>query len=416
MDRMNLFNPFNDKENSHEDVLTRNFLIILKLIPSVQTAFFELIRDKMSKRIDLESIAQGKLAITEIYTQVVSNNLLASIQDCKILSVVISDAEYKKDHTVKSSNRNARYDGVVLCDPSWIFIIENKPSVGNIWPEQLNPNCDDAKGNELIEYPCRLSWRNIIEILNAVLKHNVANGIEVTLIGDFLDYINENYPDLNPYNKLGLCKDSKRLLDKRCGDILIEALKDQVENIELKYQKGWKYYIDASSIDTIVPRIALDSDGSYVTLWMFAGETMRSARKLMEKIKLDKVAQLQQQEYVVRPNFHLSYRSKGLVWFPTDKISVIEYVEYWKRQTIKQINRTEIEHYCDDLASESIIKPDMVELRKKITSKQYPMLNVCPSVYFGYRWTLEDAVSLDNDDRLVEECRQKIKQIRSSYE
>ena len=125
MDRLNVFNVYKDKELNHEDVLTRSFLILLKNISAVQAAFFELIRNKMPD-IGLESFALGKLSISEIYTQTTSNGLLKGKQEYKILSVVISDDEYSNSHVVQESSRNARYDGVVICDPSWIFIIENK--------------------------------------------------------------------------------------------------------------------------------------------------------------------------------------------------------------------------------------------------------------------------------------------------
>ena len=47
MEKLNFFNPFKDKDITHEDVLTRNFLLLLKNIPAVQIAFFELIKQKL---------------------------------------------------------------------------------------------------------------------------------------------------------------------------------------------------------------------------------------------------------------------------------------------------------------------------------------------------------------------------------
>ena len=84
MERLNFFNPFKDKDITHEDVLTRNFLLLLKNIPAVQIAFFELIKQKLPT-IGLESISMGQLSVSEIYTQVTSGNLLTGIQDYKIL-------------------------------------------------------------------------------------------------------------------------------------------------------------------------------------------------------------------------------------------------------------------------------------------------------------------------------------------
>ena len=92
MNHLNLFKPFESKDPHHEDVLTRNFLILLKNIPLVQVGFFELIRDTVSsKGIQIESSAQGVLKLSEIYTQVDSNdNMFKNMSDINMLSIIIS--------------------------------------------------------------------------------------------------------------------------------------------------------------------------------------------------------------------------------------------------------------------------------------------------------------------------------------
>lgn len=409
MERLNFFNPFKDKEITHEDVLTRNFLLLLKNIPAVQIAFFELIKNKLPT-IGLESIAMGQLSVSEIYTQVTSGNFLSGIQDHKILSIIISNDTYSSNHIVKESERNARYDGVVLCDPSWVLIIENKPYVGNVWEGQLDPNKDDANDNQLLPDPCCLSWREIIVVLNSVLEHNLSSVIEKTIVDDFLEYIDETYSWLNPYSRLGLCKGNKLLIDKRCGEVLKECFPQK----DLKYHKGWKHYVDTSAEDYVVKQIALDFDDNCITLWMYAGDTMVAARKLYERIDLDKVQRLNG-EYIVRPNFHFSYQGTGLVWFTTSNISAIDYVSYWKNNELRQVNRENINAFYHDLKSKSIVDPNDEVLEEKILSKQYPKLNVCPCILFGYKWSLEDAITLDRDEKFADDCKNKIQQIVSVY-
>ncbi len=203
MDRLNIFNPYKDKGDEHEDVLTRNFLILLKNISSVQVAFIEMIRDKM-KTVEIESLGLGELEITEIRTQVHSNTFLSNLQGYRAVSVVISDDKYDGAHVVKKSNRRAIYDGVVQCDPAWIFVIENKPFVGNIWEGQFDPNHSDVTNNVLIEELCCLSWREIIHVLNNLIEHNMVDCLERVLIEDFLMYINEEYSWFNPYDRFGI--------------------------------------------------------------------------------------------------------------------------------------------------------------------------------------------------------------------
>ena len=409
MDRLNFFNPFKDKEITHEDVLTRNFLILLKNIPAVQIAFLELIKSK-TKISDFESIAMGQLSVSEIYTQVTSGNLLTGIQDHKILSIIISDDSYLNSHTVQESDRNARYDGVMICDPSWVFIIENKPYVGNVWEGQLDPNKEDANGNYIIQEPCCLSWRDIIIILTSLLEHNISSIIEKTIVDDFLEYINETYSWLNPYSRLGLCKGNKLLIDKRCGDILKECFPQK----ELKYHKGWKHYIDTSEEDSVVRQIALDYDDNSITLWMYAGDIMSAARVLYSDIRTDRIQELDN-NYIVRPNFHFSYQGTGLVWFTTSNISALEYIDFWRKNTPYQVSRERVREFYNDLKEKHIVDSNDSELEEKILSKQYPKLNVCPCILLGYKWTLEEAVVLDRENRFADDCMEKIKVINSVY-
>lgn len=409
MERLNFFNPFKDKDITHEDVLTRNFLLLLKNIPAVQIAFFELIKQKLPT-IGLESISMGQLSVSEIYTQVTSGNLLTGIQDYKILSIIISDDSYSNNHIVQESERNARYDGVVICDPSWLFIIENKPYVGNVWEGQLDPNKDDAKGNQLLPVPCCLSWREIIIVLTSVLEHNLSTLIEKTIVDDFLEYINETYSWLNPYSRLGLCKGNKLLLDKRCGEVLKECFPQK----ELKYHKGWKYYIDTSAEDSVVKQIALDYDDNYITLWMYAGDTMVAAREMYKHIDIDKINELSS-NFIVRPNFHFSYQGTGLVWFTTSSISARDYIALWQNNEPRQVDRATIEVFYNELKNKGIVDPNDELLEEKILSKQYPKLNVCPCILLGYKWSLEDAVALDRENKFACECKSKIQQIISVY-
>lgn len=326
MERLNIFNPY-EKDMSHEDVLSRNFLILVKNIPSVQMAFLELIRNKMPQ-IGLESIALGQLSVTESYTQVVSGNLLAGIQEHRILSIIISDDKYDHSHVVKESTRKARYDGEIICEPGWVFIIENKPFVGNIWEGQLDPNEEDKKGNKLIQQYCSLSWREIIEILNSIIERDMISYLEKNIINDFLEYINEAYPWLNPYSRLGFCKGIKWLINRRCGDII----KACFEGKELKYHRGWKYYIDTSAEDSIVKQVALDGDENGITLWMYGGDTMSSARDLYRNINNDVVRKLLDEKYLISSNFHFSFQGTGLVWFSSSEIDILDYIDFWKEK------------------------------------------------------------------------------------
>ena len=411
MDRLNVFNPFKDKGDAHEDVLTRNFLILLKNIQSVQFVFMELIREKM-KTVQIGSIALGEIRVSEVRTQVHSGTYLTNLQDYRVVSVVISDDKFTGDHTVRESERNAVYDGIVICDPSWLFIIENKPYVGNIWENQLDPNRDDVNNNELINEPCCLSWRDVISALNQIVQYDMVNKLEQTLIDDFMMYVKEKYAWLNPYSKFGLCNENKWLLNSRCNEVLKECFKGK----ELNYHNGWKYYIDTSDEDEVVTQTALDYDGSNIKLWMYAGEKKSSSIYFYRNFNEKKAKELYKTPgYIILPNYHLAYQGTVLLFLSTTQIDVFEYIDYWRNNDLKQVKREEFEDYYAKLVSQKIVDSNDDEVDKKIRSKDYPNFNVRPGILLAYEWPLDEAIRLDKDGRFVSDCLEKIKNLRAVY-
>ena len=123
MDHLNIFNSYKNKSNNHEDELTRSFLILLKSIPIVQMLFFEMIRNEMLD-LKIESIATGDLAVEEVFTQLSnSNNLFNSdiLDGRTLVSIIISDDKFETEEKVTNDDRNAVYDGVVICHPSVVI-------------------------------------------------------------------------------------------------------------------------------------------------------------------------------------------------------------------------------------------------------------------------------------------------------
>jgi len=420
MNHLNLFNTFESRDPHHEDVLTRNFLILLKNIPLVQVGFFELIRDTMSsKGVEIESSARGILKLSEIYTQVDNkDSMFKNMTDVNMLSIIISDDAFKTEHSVSASNRQARYDGVVICEPSWVFIIENKPSVHNIWAEQMNPNINNAQKVNLIAEPCALSWRDIISLLNELLSSDSLVLFEHTAISEFIEYVDENYSWLNPYYKFELCKSDSYLLNRRCCAIM-ETYKD---NVEVKYHKSWKHYIDIGS--DFVHEIALDShvetnNNWNINLWMYAADTMSIARSSYSCLNVEKLFDLPKIDsgFSISSNFHYSFMSTGKLW--TDcPVSVEEYINYWiKNRDIKQLKRKDFVSHFDTLVKNGIVsEANRNSFNDIILSKGYQTLNICPGFLIKYTWTKRQAILLDNQKAFEEDFRNKVKMILNVFE
>ena len=405
MDHLNFFEPFESRDGYHEDVLTRNFLIIVKNIPLVQVAFFELIRKKLAEKdVLIESISQGELSVTDVYTQVSeSNSIFDRVSGGKLVSVIISDEEFKTDHTVSESDRSARYDGVFICDPSTIFIIENKPWVGNIWENQLDPNIKKLQDVEIVETPCALSWREIINSINNLNEHDVFSPLERAIINDFTEYVDQYYGWLNPYNKFHLCKSNKYLLDHRCTQIMSEY------SDSIKPHKGWTSYVDGCMQ---IQRIFLDSsvqEGDWkINLWMYVGDTMNSARVAYDTIDLEKMLALKNNDpgFSFGANLHFSPQRKGEVWCASS-LSIEEYIDYWQKQRkhnrINQIKREDYDGYLNDLLQNGQMnEANIEEFNNKIASKNWQKVNLCPGFLIKYTWSKERAIELDRNGKFAE--------------
>lgn len=419
MDHLNFFSPFQSRKENHEDVLTRNFLILVKNIPLLQVAFFEMIREDLAKKgVKIESISQGELNVSDVYTQVDdSSSIFDRVNGGKLISVYISDEKYLPDHQVVKGERAARYDGVFLCEPSTVFIIENKPRVGNAWEGQLDPNMEKLRDVEVIPQYCSLSWRDIINAINNLNAIDVLSPLEHALINDFTDYIDKNYSSLNPYYRFDLCKSDKYLLDHRCYQLMQEY------NENVRYHKGWKYYVPGCYI---IPEIALDSfvqNGNWeINLWMYAGDIMNAAREAYKKVNREELLKLKENDphYSFAPNLHFSTQQTGKVWCKTS-LSFDDYLEYWQGQQkqgmINQIKRVEFDTYPKDLLQKGMMdQTDIQEFEDKIAAKDYQKVNLCPGFLIKYTWKKEEAIELDKKGAFGNSFREVIKKTLDVFE
>lgn len=416
MNHLNLFNPYENKANSHEDELTRNFLILVKNIPSVQILFFEMVRQEMVD-VGMESIATGNLSVEEIHTQISNtHNIFSSdIADGRnLLSIIISDDKFEKEVEIKTVNRRAIYDGVITCSPDWVFIIENKPSKENIWVGQLSPNIAKERDISIESKPCCLSWRDIIEGMNKLVINKMVNGFELQAIEDFTEYVDNKYSWINPYTSFEICKGNEFLLDKRCNYIM-ENCKINGKKREVKKHRGWKHYIE-SGVNTI-KQIALDSkvdqEKVNIEMTLMAGDTMTGAREVFDKLDVEALLKLQEEGFSLSSNFHVSYRASNLMWFK-GSLSLEEYIKFWKSENnkLRQIKKDEFETYFNFLEEQGIVlKEDRKRIDEKIQQKKYGRLNICPGIGIKYSWDIQRAIDLDKANMFEEDFYNKLTKV-----
>ena len=408
MNHLNYFEPYKGKEPYHEDQLTRAFLVILRMIPLVQTTFIDLIRSyQISNKHDrvLPVLTEPLMKLDNIETQV------TSINDSQgyLISLLMTNKDWTSENKIENVDRSARYDGVIYFDfdPKWILVIENKPWSPNVWEEQLNPNIAEENPEiEIVEDPVGIDWKEVIERLSALLQKQLVHGAEALLIEDFLIFVDEHFSYLNPFSTFSICKDVPYLIDKRCVKIL-----ESIGDVQDKH-------IELGSNDLPARRIYLSikqkSDNNWcIELKIHPGDTMRQAHALYKILNTDALLNLNNEGWDIYPNLHFSHidYSYGAKNIP---LSLKAYINFWKQnpQMIREIKRdsSDFRDFFQQLLQLKLIgQEDVAGLEKNFTETKRSYLRTCPGLSCIYRWDREETLRLDDSKDTFIEVQKKIK-------
>lgn len=427
MSYLNYFEPYISKTARHEDQLTRAFLIVLRYSPLALFIFYDYMRSSLLGlarneyiSVEIPETSQIKGSNIRFWTQ--TGNLENARQ---FVSVLITDEKIEMRSEVKNSDRGAIYDGIISFADELTLIIENKPKSKNVWKGQLNPNLSKWINEhkeymdtipKLVDVPAILEWKEIIKKLNEILLIDAVGGAERLIISDFLDFINRNFPFLNPYDKLTLCKNNRELIEKRVKNILMSvSLREDL----VDYHPGWAYYIksDLPNITKVGLEIGFDQD-KFKGLWLslYFGDTSSQARSFYNrKIDYFKIEALINEGWKCEPNFHLSFMSTNLVWLKTpeeSEESIEAYYSFWKENVnrIGQYGREEIRAFLSELDRLKLIILKNDELDTQIFKTDRNRINVCPGLGLSYEYPAEKAKTLDSMDNLIDDIKKRIRE------
>jgi len=240
-------------------------------------------------------------------------------------------------------------------------------------------------------------------------------GAEATLLEDFLDFTDREFPRLHPFDRLALCGESKYRLHRRCRSILEEIAPDRV-----RYHKGWAWFIELGQhqparMAALVPRVR--KAHSSLELTFAPGDTMSQAKRLYKKLDRRRLEELIQSGWVVTTNFHMSFMAKNLV--STDvQMDVLEYVEYWgkHRGDLAQVQRDNFDAFFNKLVDDGLATlHDRTEFDRRFTNTERQTINVCPGLTISRRWSLDDARDLDDAGQLVPTVRSALMEALSAW-
>jgi len=398
---LNAFLPYEHKPLHHEDQLTRAFLILVRCIKLVEATFLELLRTRMAEagiHIRPASLSEELGGLESVETQVWSSTKARLVSESgRLVSVVITDERLEPEHRVERSERVGVYDGFVKFRPDWVFVIENKPDHTNIWAEQLSSAF--SENYEVEPTPVVLTWREIITRLSMLTENALVQDAAAALIEDFLEFVRSAFPELNPYDRLRLCKGNLYLLEQRCVTLMRQAKLGPVE-----YHRGWHHSIrlqDKPGVKeaALYPRDR-EGGGWEAVLELCPGDTMSQSRALYATFDVDRLVLLQASGWMVTPNFHLAYRSSNLVWAET-RLTVEGYARYWqeavRQSKLRQIPRSEWDTWFQAWLADGVMGPDDLDkIQARILPTRMPSLNVCPGLRFRYTWGAARAMALDD--------------------
>jgi len=422
MNKLNAFAARYPEES--ENRLTWALMNLLRLAPMARVAFVDLVRAKQEKPIPALTAMLGCEA--RIVTQ--DSGIVA--ESGRLTSVGITSEGGEAEATSKPSPRRAIYDGILTVAPPEIgtggihdqepvtLTVETKlgasVDIEQLKPAEssLPPEEDGESPVRIDESPVILAWRDIFRTFADLGTRNLLSPSETSLVSDFLDFVHARHPELNPFDRFGLCRGNPGLLNRRCATIL----KD-LEDIGTVVEEG------ASHIKVTVDthkRIYLwckAGDPRSIRLSLYPAANMTQARAFWPQADIAKLEALSKQEsWSVNPNLQFSKIQRHFYWTHSPDMTLGEYLTYWKdrHQEIRSCERDDagsFRHAWERLAREKLIAGQEInELDERTTPTGYPRISMSPGLLVEYRWPLKEAERLDRTGTFAEAVRERIRE------
>ena len=423
MDKLNVFGDYLGSQPSTENRLTWALMNLIRISPIIRAAFLDLVRDKQERPIP----ALTALREQECVVQTQVGTLVAT--EGRLVAIGITTEGEDVDAEIQSEDRNAIYDGVVTFiapesrqhqQESLTLTVESKlgSEVGS-W--QLNPSKASLGEEQQIEVdsqPVILAWRDIVSTLTDLELRGLVSPAEEVLIRDFIDYVSDNHPKLNPFDSFAVCRDDLDLLNRHCEAIL------QKIDPEAWHRSSPFIAVEASSFKRIYLQADPDQEDArswWIMLRLWPADTMTQAREFWSKVDAKRLLELHDKGkgWELWPNLHFSHRNyRHRVTTP---LSVDEYIKFWKSNeieiaTLRPDDSASYLHNWNRLVAKRLISPDDVEpLEKKTTETNYPWFAMSPGLSISYEWSAKQAVQLDQDDAFVREVKERIREVTKTW-
>jgi hypothetical protein len=293
------------------------------------------------------------------------------------------------------------------------MVIENKPRSRNVWFDQLNPSKQNlAEGINVYSNPALLEWKEIIKQLNHLKTVPTISGYETIMIDDFLDFIDDKFPHLNPYDSFYLCKRHKELLNRRIENLL-KAIASNENLVKCHHGRSLSYYIQTPyrEVERICLGLSGEGNESSINLALCFGDSQRQASSFYKSNP--NINHLQNTKWRVFPNFHVAFMTSNLLRFESEDSE--HYLQFWKDnvEEIHQQKKEDVPKYLKWLVDRNVInmpKEAEEKLKKMFYDTAMQTLNICPGFELNYTFSISEAEELDKSGKLKFILAERIKE------
>lgn len=410
-DRLNPFEPYENRPAGHEDQLTRALLIVLRLCPMAHASWLRLVAPELEL---------SALPAATFETQKRNIPVKPDAEEVELISVFLAPEHPETAGVVKESDRNQVLDAIIDFEGQPVVVVENKIVVDSDF-QALNVNTGSripiAEGQEAVV----VRWRDLIEQFTNLLEKQLVGGGEQVLLRDFLTYVEDHFEDLGPYRILSLCNENPGRVDRRLRSVLQDA--SGHDAVIDKY--GPTADFDSGNSEAVAARAYLNfwpgsTESGLISLSVYPADTLTQAKFLYEdEGKVATVLSLAAEEgWRLSPNFHFGHIQSGLCW--TDStIPAEEYVDYWVEeiQNAGAIKREDGAEYWANLVRTGIAsESNEREFTNKFLESNIQKLYPRPGLKLERVWTLREAESLDSNGELVDEVKVALQKIKDSLQ
>lgn len=410
---MSVYEPYRT-DGTHEDNLTRAFLIVVRAVPLAHATWLSLVRaghreaDRIPRDGDARVPELHELGEVEVDTQ--HSGPIGGVN--RVVSVLMTDEEFFLERVLVRSTREQRLDGVVRYGRELALVVENKLAHQQVWEQQLEVTLDDD-----VEHDPRLAcvlWRDLIRAWLKLLQAGVFSPSEAVLVGDFVDFGERYFSRLQPYATVAMCGVDEFRLRRRCHRLL-----ECVGMGEVKKASGWGSFIELPSIaKNVAVRVALipcrAADEVELRVTIAPADKVGQAQEFHRRMTVDDLARLASAGWHVAPHFHFSFMQVQ-PFVGHGRLSAAEYFEYWQRNVSKigRVRRDDWEATWEELSRAGIVKAaDRADFDAAFTNTARQFAIAVPGYYMEYAIPQSEAAKLDDGDegQLVTRVREIVRE------